>query len=300
MIREGRLTVQDGLAIAWRDHDGPPGRLPLLCLAGLGRNGRDFADRAREWRPDRRVVTMDYRGRGLSDRARDWRAYRTANDLLDIRQLTAALGLARVIVVGTSYGGLLGMVLAALQPRLVAGLVMNDIGPETGSGARGRIAEYLGRPHLPTDWADAERHLQEIMPDMPLSAEGWRSVAEATYREDERGRPRPDWDPAIARAVLETAGTVDLRGYFRALARLPLLVFRGERSTVLEEPALARMQAALPHMEAVTVAGFGHAPTLGEPECRRALMAFFERVEGAERPSPLSGRGPAPAARAAA
>ena len=141
---------QDGLMLAARIFSPPtpaPERLPLLCLSGLSRNSRDFiaigeyfANHAVE---PRRVVALDYRGRGLSEADPDWRHYKPLVEAQDALAGAAVLGIERAIIVGTSRGGLIAMLLGALRPTLIGGVVLNDIGPVIEGTGLARIKNYL-------------------------------------------------------------------------------------------------------------------------------------------------------------
>jgi pimeloyl-ACP methyl ester carboxylesterase len=279
-VRERHLTTHDGLALFLRDYgdeDGPA--TPLLCLAGLTRNGRDFAEVAARLAPRRRVLCPDYRGRGLSQYDRNWRNYRPATDVRDIIDILAALNLHRVVVLGTSYGGIIGMALAAAAPGLLAGLVLNDIGPDVSASGFRHILEVVRHDRPQPDWDTAERSLRALFPGLVFrDAATWRAVTRNTFRTGSDGRLHFDWDVAVARPLLgKAAASGDLWRLFRAVRRLPVLALRGAESDVLSAECFARMAAEKPDIERLTVAGTGHAPMLDEPEVRDALDAFLAK-----------------------
>ena len=161
--RVARLRAQDGLSLAVRvfeSRDG--GRLPLLCLPGLSRNSRDFLALGRHFanhaREPRHVFAVDYRGRGLSARDPDWRNYRPLVEAQDALTAAATFGLERAILVGTSRGGIIAMLLGALRPGLIAGVVLNDIGPVIDGRGLARIKRTLsaGTKTL-RSWDEARR-----------------------------------------------------------------------------------------------------------------------------------------------
>ena len=118
---ERSYVCQDNLTLYYRDYGPRTGpRTPLLCLGGLTRNSKDFHDLALRYAPDRHVVCPDYRGRGRSEHDPDWRRYNAKVLLGDVIQLLAATNLHKVVLVGTSLGGILAMVLAVAQPRALA------------------------------------------------------------------------------------------------------------------------------------------------------------------------------------
>lgn len=280
MVRERFLTTHDGLRLYVRDYgDEDAPSTPLLCLAGLTRNGRDFDDVATRLAPTRRVLCPDYRGRGRSEYDRDWRNYRPATDLRDVTDLLAALNLHRVVVLGTSYGGLIGMGLAVAAPRVLAGLVLNDIGPEVATPGFRHILDAIRVDRPQPDWDSAEEALRALLPGLVFrDAATWRKVTRNTFRAGADGRLHFDWDVAVARPLRGTVGASgDLWHLFRAVRRLPVLALRGAESDVLSRDCFDRMAVEKPDLERLTVAGTGHAPMLDEPEARDALDAFLAR-----------------------
>lgn len=278
-VREGYVGGPDGLRLFFRDHPGPAGRVPVVCLHGLTRNGADFEDVApRLAAAGRRVLVPDVRGRGRSGRAADPDSYRLPVYVADLRALLAAEGIGRCIVVGTSMGGLIGMMFGAAAPDMLAGLVLNDIGPEIDPAGLARIAGYAGRLGPVRDWPAAIAATREInaaaLPD--LGEEDWARFARRTWRAGEDGLLRPDHDPAIARG-LSTGGAAppDLWPLFDALAGIPVLVLRGETSDILAADTVRRMRRRHPGCEAVDIPGRGHAPTLDEPDARAALATWL-------------------------
>lgn len=232
------------------------------------------------------MLSPDYRGRGRSAYDRDWRNYQPRTYVEDIRHLLAASNVHKVIVIGTSLGGLLAMAMTAAMPTVLAGAVLNDIGPAIEAAGLVRIRRYLAALAPARDWAAAARQLSQAIPDWPASNEAeWLAVARATYRQYDDGWLRPDWDPAIARPFGTASGTAppDLWALFRGFGRLPLLAVRGERSDILTGETLARMQAVAPQMTSVTVPGVGHAPALNQPVERAAIDALLARIEAGDR-----------------
>lgn len=267
------VSAWDGLALkvhAW----GQEGeRLPLLCLPGLVRTGLDFEDLAAR-HPGRRVVALDYAGRGGSGRAKDIARYAPEACLRDVMDVCAALHLHRAVVVGTSMGGLLAMGLAAARPTLVAGVVLNDIGPEIGGAGLAMVRDFVGHDPAAPDQASAAALLRARLPDLSLKTETeWLRMAALTYAPGADGRWHPQWDIRIASLLGRPAPP--LWPLFGALAGMPLLLVHGGRSTVLTGETVARMRAARPDMGYVTVPEVGHAPHLGEPGVAAALEGFL-------------------------
>ncbi len=279
--RERRVTAQDGLSLYFRDYGDPisPGT-PLLCLGGLTRNSKDFDDLARRLAPERRVVCPDYRGRGRSDYDADWRNYCPTVYLRDILDLLSAAGLHRVVVVGTSLGGLLAMGLAVARPTALAGVVLNDIGPEIDGTGLANIVAYLHGLTPERDWDSVVAVLKKNFKNLSISTdEEWITFAHKLYREEPDGTLVHDFDPAIARPFERSAGAQpDLWALFGALRHVPVLAIRGGVSDILSAATFDHMAERKPDLFRLTVPEVGHVPFLDEPECVEAIDEFLAGV----------------------
>ncbi len=280
--RERRFFTQDGLSLYYRDYDCGTGTgIPLLCLAGLTRNSADFAVLAGVHAAERRVVCLDYRGRGASDRADDWRTYTPETYVNDIRHLIVATGLHHLILVGTSLGGFLSMGLGAAIPSSIAGVVLNDVGPEIEASATSEIIDYAGKDRPVPDWPAAVAAARKRFPDF----EAWddaafEDVARATYREGEDGLLHYNWDVRLVQPIRRGTGSVpDPWAMFRALHHVPVLAIRGGNSDLLTDAGLKAMLDDHPDIAGVTVPGAGHAPRLHEPAAAEAVGAFLKSVD---------------------
>ena len=194
---------QDGLKLYYRDFGAENTGTPVICLPGLTRNSRDFEDLANYLSDRRRVITCDFRGRGYSEYDENWENYHPLTYVQDTWTLLDHLGIDKIIVVGTSLGGLCAMVMATTQGERVAGVVMNDIGPEINPAGIERVREYTGRVPPVSSWDEAAEQSKEIYGDwLPgLSDEDWKKMAWRAYRENEKGVPHLDMDPNIGEAV---------------------------------------------------------------------------------------------------
>ncbi|MCB1511194.1 MAG: alpha/beta hydrolase [Hyphomicrobiaceae bacterium] len=276
------LTVRDGLKLYGRHYPAPGSRRrPVLCLAGLTRNSRDFHKLAIELSGDgadaRDVYTFDCRGRGQSEHARQWQDYAVPIEMFDVQDFMAAHQLHQAGIVGTSRGGLITMVLAAAQPSLVGPVVLNDIGPVIDRDGLLRISGYVGRTPVPSSWDDAARMLaqanQAHFPE--ISGDEWREVARQWFNEA-NGRPAPGYDPKIARSFSVKEGAIPaLWPQFGALKRSPCLVIRGALSDLLSEATVAQMQRLHPRLATFTVEQQGHAPLLRDDPSMARIKRFF-------------------------
>lgn len=279
-FKEGFAASADGLQLYYRDYDGAgAGKLPVLCLAGLTRNTRDFEDIASHMAASRRVIAMDTRGRGRSAYDPKWENYSIPMEVADVLAVLGALGVPKAIVLGTSRGGLIASVLAAMKPDVLGGVILNDVGPEIDPRGIARIASYVGVAVAPPqNWDDAVARAKQIngdMFDMPDSE--WLRMAKATYREED-GKPVLDYDMKIGdatRAAMAQPQQFDPWALFAAYTPIPLLVVRGANSDLLSAETVAKMHAAKPDMKSVDVPGRGHAPLLNEAAAVSAIDAFL-------------------------
>jgi pimeloyl-ACP methyl ester carboxylesterase len=269
----------DGLRLFSRVYPGPAAGAPVvLCLHGLMRNGRDFEELAARLAAHARVIVPDVRGRGLSARDPDFNNYQIPVYLQDVLALLTGLGAARVRIVGTSMGALMAMVLAARQPALVAGIVLNDAGPELDPAGIERIRGYAGKSAPVRSWAEAIAQVRSTYGRAwpGLSDERWEKLVRLSYRANAAGVPEVDADPRIAEPLRDTnTAAPDLWPLWGALAKVPILAIRGAQSDILSAATLARMQREKPDLRVLTVANRGHAPLLDEPECVAAIEAFL-------------------------
>lgn len=277
-MRVIRFRARDGLKLAATEWPGPEGRTPILCLPGLTRSARDFAALGERHAGTRRVVALDHAGHGESARPAEVSRYGIPESLRDVTDAMAALHLPRAVIVGTSYGGILAMVLAVLRPTAIAGAVLNDIGPTLEEVGLEHVTGFVGRdPALP-DLDAAVEFLRERLEPLTLDEAGWRGFAANTFRADEHGVWRPRWDVRIAEVLKANGKAPDLWPAFGALAHAPVMLVRGEVSGLLSAETAARMRAARPDMAFVTAPGTGHSPTLEEAAVLPALDAFLHGV----------------------
>jgi pimeloyl-ACP methyl ester carboxylesterase len=207
-FREFTYVVADGLKLYGRVYEPREATdsLPVVCLAGLTRNSRDFHELAvslaQHAQTPRRVVTLDYRGRGLSAYDPDWSHYNIGTEAGDVIAGLAMRNIERAVFIGTSRGGLIIHILAVIAPQLLAGVILNDIGPEiTGDGLK-QISEYLGRSPTPENWAQAVE-LQRAVHGAAFTAvteDDWERSTRAIYRE-KSGAIVPDYDPNLLRTL---------------------------------------------------------------------------------------------------
>lgn len=271
----------DGLDLYYRDFGSQQEGTPVICLPGLTRNSRDFEDLANYLAARRRVLTPDFRGRGFSAHDPEWQNYHPGTYVQDVWTLLDNLGIDSVIVIGTSLGGLCAMAMAAQQRDRVAGVVMNDIGPEINPAGRARVQNYTGRLPPVRSWDEAVAQARDIYGQwLPgLDEDAWRKMAWRAYREGEDGVPRLDIDNAIGEAVRKIGPQKgDPWQLFTALQDIPTTVLWGVMSDILSEDIVEKMKARKPDLVVVRVAERGHVPLLDEPASLAGIDALLERV----------------------
>lgn len=281
-----RWTSFDGLRLFARDCRGTGGdqRLPVICLHGLTRNSRDFEDLAPILAAEgRRVIAPDVRGRGLSERSPDPRRYHPGIYARDIAALLDHERIDRAIFIGTSMGGLITMALAARRLKSIAGVILNEAGPEIDPRGIERILSYAGTGGPFASWQEAADFARSInavaFPN--LNDAEWHVFARRMFRETD-GEIVADYDPAIAAVLSKPTPRLAkpiAHWLFRRLARKrPTLLIRGDISDVITAPIAARMKTAAPRLEEAVVPGVGHAPMLTEPAALDAVRAFLARL----------------------
>jgi pimeloyl-ACP methyl ester carboxylesterase len=274
-------TSREGLKLHYRDYAGRTDRPPLLMLHGLTRNSRDFENVAARYAGDWRVIAVDFRGRGQSARDPNSARYVPGTYAADVIQLLDELGIGEAVFLGTSLGGLVTMIIAQVAPERIAGVLLNDVGPELDLSGIDRIKTYVGKPVVFRDWDEAADTLQERAGDVHprYGRTEWLRFAKRICRETDQG-VEFDYDMAIADPFNagNTGEVPDAWPYYRVLAGRPILVLRGETSDLLSDAAAQRMATEIPDVEVLTVPRVGHAPDLDEPESVEAIDRLLERV----------------------
>lgn len=276
-FRERRYLSQDGLSLYYRDYGDPLApKTPVLCLPGLTRNSKDFHNLAKRLAPQRRVICPDYRGRGRSDYDSSAANYHPFVHLGDIRHLMVVEGLHRVVVIGTSFGGLLAMAMGVMAPTAVAAVVLNDVGPEVAPDGLTRIMNYVGKDRPLPNWDSAVAEMKRLFPTLSFETDDeWRAAARATWREGPDGMLHFDWDPRLARTVRRAGRSADPWTVFKSLGPMPVLVLRGALSDVLSEETVARMAQEHEGLKTAVIPDSGHPPSLSEPKSVETLDEFL-------------------------
>ncbi len=284
----------DGLKLHARDYaaaDPSTTALPVLCLPGLTRTTDDFDILATALSTDRhaprRVVAIDYRGRGLSDHDPDPAKYSVPIETGDVQAVAASLNISKAILIGTSRGGMISMVLSATQPAMVAGVVLNDVGPALEMAGLVRIKDYIAKDKLPSSLDDAAAGTKALFGrDFPdLGDADWMAWARRGYAEKD-GKLVKTHDPALASAFagIDPANPPPPAWkLFDKMAAKPLMLIHGERSDLLSPQGVADMMARRPDIDLVEVPNQGHAPLLADTPTIARIAAFCARCDGVAR-----------------
>lgn len=277
--RTRRVLARDGLALNALEWPGDESRTPLLLLTGICRTAWDYEGLAARHAGRRRIVALDYMGHGESDRAPDIARYRPEKAVGDVLDACAALHLPRAVVVGTSFGGIMAMILSVLRPTLLRGVVLNDIGPVIDPRGLQAVGGFAGHDPGFGTIEEAVAYLRTIMPLIPLPDEAaWRHFAALTYKPGPDGRLHPRWDIRIQQAMEAGGGDLNLGPIFRGMRPFPTMLVWGEASEFLAAATVRAMVRDKPDLELVSLPDAGHAPTLNEPGIAEPLDRFLDAI----------------------
>lgn len=277
--REGRvrwLSPAGFHVLAWTEW-GPPDGAPVVCVHGLTRTGRDFDALAHVLAErGRRVLCPDMPGRGASDRLPDPSLYRNDVYAGACAHLLATLGERAIDWIGTSMGGIIGMILSGMPGTPIRRVVINDVGPFIPAAAMARIGMYLGQAWTFPDLAAAEAHTRKAYaPFGTLTDAQWRHLTATSVRTLPEGGFRLHYDPAIAEPFRTTAPEDVAFWPLWERITIPTLVLRGAESDLLLPDTAARM-AEKQGARVEVIPGCGHAPALMDRSQIDLVVAFLE------------------------
>jgi pimeloyl-ACP methyl ester carboxylesterase len=254
------------------------GQKLLVCTHGLTRNGRDFDFLAKALAEHYTVICPDMPGRGKSDWLADFTKYNNNYYVELTVALIKHLGFDKVDWVGTSMGGLMGMIATALHPHLIGKMVLNDIGPFISAEGMRRIATYIkDEVKFPTQ-EHAQKRFREIYAPFKIEQEDhWQHFFDHGLRSSDAGHWSFNHDPKLGQIFKDKDGNIitmqefDLWRIWDAI-HIPTLVLRGETSDILSRDVAARMAGKA---KLVEFAGYGHVPPLINAEQIGAVKEFL-------------------------
>ena len=288
---ENYFFSADGLRLFYRDYRTHADTADVaadnavLCLPGLTRNSRDFSEIAQHLGSRYRVLAPDMRGRGCSEYDPHCENYHPGTYVEDMFALLDRLHIERIAIIGTSLGALMALLMSAQQPHRIAGIVLNDAGPETDPRGLARIAQYAGKHPVMRHWNDAVQYVKSIYGDAlwGLSEAEWLTYTTLSYRENTDGIPVPDYDANIGQVFRDgstkNVPAPNLWPVFAQIKTIPMLVIRGEHSDILSAATVQRMAKEKPDLNYIAVPDRGHAPLLNERMCVTAIDRFLNELK---------------------
>jgi pimeloyl-ACP methyl ester carboxylesterase len=277
-------TAADGTRLFARD-EGPldSALLPLLCLPGLTRNSGDFDPVFKRYAKTRRVIAMDFRGRGHSAHAADPLSYRPDVEMADTIEFLDALDVPRVAVLGTSRGGIVGLLMGTLAATHIEGLMLNDVGCKLEQAGLLRIRALVTAQPVFKTWTEAAKvYAQNARGFSHVTQAQWLKVVKRIYFKTPHGIA-PAHDPRLVAtlpsdAEIMSGQIAELWGLLPPLNGTPFALLRGEGSDLLSTETVQRMQELSSHLVATAVPKRGHVPFLDEPESISAMDRWLEEV----------------------
>jgi esterase len=273
---DSRFVTVNGLKLHYLDF-GNPSAAPLICVHGLTGNAHNFDAVAQRLASRYHVMSLDVRGRGDSDWGPSCE-YDAIHYASDLGAMIDQLGLGQVALVGTSMGGIISMTFAGTNPNRVTRVVLNDIGPEIDPVGLRRISAYVGES--PSEFRDMNAVAVYYRENYPPMAKMAPALLEEFIKWAVKPTPRGtlEWkmDPAVRQPMRAGTGgpVLDLWQLYRRIT-VPVLLVRGQESDVLSAITAKKMCEPPVGARLVEVSGVGHAPSLSEPECIRALDEFL-------------------------
>ncbi len=284
------ISASDGLRLhaRCRGRRSAPA-LPVVCLPGLARTAADFDALAESLASHpghpRRVIALDYRGRGSSEYDRNPAYYSFQIELADVLAVVTALDCLPAIFVGTSRGGILIMLLAAVRPTAIAGVVLNDIGPLIEPKGLMRIKGYVGKLPQPRSFEEGAEILRRLFDAQfpKLGPDDWLANARRTFKQ-RNGALVPTYDVKLAKTmegINFEKPLPPLWKEFDALRNVPVMAIRGENSDILSAATVEAMRARRSALETLEVPDQGHAPLLAEADVIARIADFTGRCDQA-------------------
>ena len=281
--------------VAYLEWGNPNSSIPIICVHGLTRNGHDFDNLAAYLSNlGYHLFCPDIVGRGDSDWLKNPLHYTYEQYISDMNALIARTGAHQVDWIGTSMGGLIGMVLAAQPNSPIRRLILNDIGAQVATSGLTRISMYAGKEPDFNSLEEAKNYFKKIFADMgPLTDEEWMRIAQNSVREVEKNKFVTKLDhgvklaPAKSKIAWQTLlhplkaleGTlfdVDLWPVWRKV-NCPVLIIHGQKSDILLPETIKKMQEIHPDTEVIEIPAAGHAPALMHADQHEMIYQWLQK-----------------------
>lgn len=253
-------------------------KTPTICLHGLTRNCRDFDVLAKTLSKDRRVICPDTVGRGNSDWLRSAEDYTLPQYNLDVSVITAKADVQNYDIVGTSLGGLMGIILAGMDRTKVRRLIVNDIAPEIPMWALQRLSKYLGENPLFKNLKEVEAYIRKNYSQIkPMTNRNWRNIARHSSMKTSEGY-RLAYDPTISQNYRRywLLMYFNIWEYWENI-ECPVLVLRGLDSDFLTDELVEKMKDTLPQVEFIDFKGVGHTPSLNSKDQINPILDWLNK-----------------------
>lgn len=280
MRKEHFIAAQDGIKTYVLEliPDGEITGDPIFCIHGLTRNHKDFE-------PifdfllglGRKVYAIDVRGRGLSDYDSNPLNYHPGTYVGDVANIMSVLAIEKAVFIGTSMGGIISMILAAFMPDKVAGIILNDVGPEVNEAGIARIRNYVGNSAPVDNWDDAIKGIKAIaQSEYPLQKDNeqfWQDFAKRICKE-ENGKIILAYDPEIKQNLQpakEGEPAPNLWAQFEMIKNIPIGLISGEISDIMTSDIIEKMKNISPSLKVALIDNVGHAPILNEEKALKII-----------------------------
>ena len=265
--------------IVYQDWGNIDSKETVFCLHGLTRNSHDFDAIAHRMARKRRVICPDAAGRGKSDWLPNHEDYQIPQYNNDFNTLVAHIGCEQFDILGTSLGGMMGMILAAMPNTPIRRLIINDVAPEVPHSAMARLGSYLHLAPFFKNLDEVEAHLRKTLaPFNPMTDEDWQHLAlTSSYEAD--GGYRLAFDPDISNTYGRRYWYLMYFNLWKYWVRIkcPVLILRGKKSDFLTDHLCERMLRKLPHANLIEFENTGHTPTLNAQEQIDPVIKWLDK-----------------------
>lgn len=261
--------------LEWGDENNPN---TVICVHGLARNCRDFDKVADKLSEKFRVIAIDMVGRGKSEWFKNKKLYNYPTYCQDILKFMDLLDLKKVHWLGSSMGGIIGMLLSAGYPKYIKSLVLNDIGPFIPGKSVAKVAKYLSLNPAFDNFDDAKSYVKVMLSPFNIPEHEFDYVTLNSTSMDSNGKYRLAFDPGVSIGMkLTTTRTKDLElwDYWNKI-NVPIMVIRGGKSNFLDKETFGTMLDTKKNIKLYSVPEAGHTPSLMEEDQINEIMGWLK------------------------